>query len=447
VPPRTQYARSTGDVSIAFQTHGDGPVDLVLLTGFLSNVETLWEEPGLARAFDRLAEFARLILVDRRGVGMSDRLDKMAAPEEDVADVDAVLDCIGSEQAVLYGSAGGAIHAIRYVTARPERSKGLVLYGGFAKTTWAEDMPWARTTEERTIGFGTIVDHWGEGHNSQVLAPSAASDPWVRQWFARLERTALSPGMMRKLAPAIGEEDVRELLPRIAVPTLIMHRTDDELIDVRHSRYMAERIPGARYVELPGRDHLLSVGDSEALHGEIEEFLTGGPRTTAIDRRLLTVLFTDIVDGTARAARVGDARWRQLLSTHDHEVRAQLTRYGGREVKTIGDGFLAVFEGAPSQAVRCASAIVEATAAMAVPVRAGLHTGECEVVGDDVAGMAVNIAARICALAGAGEVMASGTTYGTVVGSGLSFGMQGLHDLRGVPGPWPVFPVGGAMNA
>lgn len=439
--PSTQYARSARDVSIAYQTHGAGPVDLLLLTGYLSNVETLWEEPGLARAFDRLAEFSRLVLMDRRGVGMSDRLDHPASPEEDVADVDAVLDAIGSSQAVIYGSAGGAIHAIRYVHARPDRARGLILYGGFAKTTWAEDMPWARTDEERAVGFGAIVDRWGEGHNSEVLAPSAAGDPWIRQWFARLERTSISPGMMRRLAAAIGGEDVRALLPEIAVPTLILHRVDDELIDVRHSRYMAERIPGARYVELPGRDHLLSVGDSEAIHGEIEEFLTGGPRRTAHDRRLLTVLFTDIVDGTARAARVGDGRWRTLLSAHDAEVRAQLARYGGREVKTIGDGFLAVFDGPPSQAVRCAKAIVAATAAMAVPVRAGLHTGECEVVGDDVAGMAVNIAARICALAGAGEVLASGTTYGTVVGSGLGFGMQSLHDLRGVPGPWPVFQV------
>lgn len=437
--PRTRYALSTGDVAIAHCVHGDGPLDLVLLTGTLSNVETLWEEPGLARAFDRLAEFARLVLVDRRGVGMSDRSDRVPTAEEDVADLDAVLDAIGSERAVVYGTTGGAIPAIRYAAARPDRTSHLILYAGFAKTTWAEDIPFARTDAERDAGFGAILDRWGEGHNSEVLAPSAKGDPWIRQWFARLERTALSPGMMRRLSAGLAEEDVRALLATIAVPTLVLHRTEDQLIDVRHSRYLAERIPGAKYVELPGQDHLLSVGDSEAVHGEIEEFLTGGPRRTAADRRLLTVLFTDIVDGTARAARVGDARWRALLSAHDAAVRAQLARYGGREVKTIGDGFLAVFDGPPSQAVRCAKAIVEATAGMAVPVRAGLHTGECEVVGDDVAGMAVNIAARISALAGAGEVLASGTTYGTVVGSGLSFGEQTLHALRGVPGEWPVF--------
>jgi class 3 adenylate cyclase len=439
VPPRTQYAKSAGEVMIAYQVHGDGPVDLVLLTGLLSNVETLWEEPGLARAFDRLAEFSRLVLMDKRGVGMSDRLERPATEEEDVADIDAVLDAIGSDGAVIYGTASGAIHAIEYVAARPGRARGLILYAGFAKTTWAEDIPWARTPEQRDEEFGAILERWGQGFNSELLAPSAAGDPWIRGWFSRLERTACSPGMMRMLSRHAAGQDVRHLLPRIAVPTLVMHRTGDELIDVRHSRYMAERIPGARYVELPGRDHLLSVGDSEAIHGEIEEFLTGGPRRSASDRRLLTVLFTDIVDGTARAARVGDARWRQLLAAHDAEVRAQLTRYGGREVKTIGDGFLAVFDGAPSPAVRCAAAIAEATEGLGVPVRMGLHTGECEVVGDDVAGMAVNIAARVCGLAGAGEILASGTTYGTVVGSGLRFDDAGLHALRGVPGEWPVF--------
>jgi pimeloyl-ACP methyl ester carboxylesterase len=442
VPPRTHYARSAGDVNIAYQVHGDGPVDLVLLTGLLSNVETLWEEPGLARGFDRLAEFARLILMDRRGVGMSDRFERAATEDEDVADVAAVLDAVGSEQAAIYGAATGAIHAIQFAVARPERTRALILYGGFAKTTRADDVPWASTPEDRADRVARMIDHWGDGVNAELLAPSAADDPHVRAWFSRLERTSLSPGTMVLLSAAMGEQDARPLLGRIAVPTLIMHRTDDQLIDVRHSRYMAERIPGARYVELPGRDHLVSLGDSEAIHGEIAEFLTGAPRTSALDRRLLTVLFTDIVEGTARAALIGDARWRSLLAAHDAEVRSQLVRFGGREVKTIGDGFLAVFDGPPSPAVRCARAIVQATAAMGVDVRAGLHTGECEVIGDDVGGMAVNIASRVCALASAREVLASGTTYGTVVGSGLPFEHAGLHVLRGVPGEWPIFRLG-----
>ena len=443
MPPRTHYARSAGDVNIAYQVCGEGPVDLLLITGILSNVETLWEEPGIARGFDRLAESTRLILMDRRGVGMSDRFERPATPEEDVADVDAVLDAVGSEEAGIYGTAGGAIQAVQYAVARPERTRALILYAGFVKTTRADDMPFAPTEEERAERIGRLLDHWGEGANTDLLAPSAAGDTQVRAWFSRLERTSVSPGTMRLLSDDLGAQDARDLLPRIAVPTLIMHRTDDQLIRVEHSRYMAARIPGARYVELPGRDHLVSMGDSEAVHGELVEFLTGAPRTTASDRSLLTVLFTDIVEGTARAAQLGDARWRTLLASHDTEVRRQLTRFGGREVKTIGDGFLAVFDGPPSPAVRCAKAIVQATSDLGVDVRAGLHTGECELLEGDVAGMAVHIAARVCALAGRSEVLASGTTYGTVVGSGLEFEWHGAHELRGVPGDWPVFRVAG----
>ncbi|HWT94291.1 MAG TPA: adenylate/guanylate cyclase domain-containing protein [Solirubrobacteraceae bacterium] len=436
--PTTRYARSKG-ATIAYQVHGDGPVDLLLLTGFLSNVETLWEEPGLARAFDRIASFARLILMDRRGVGMSDRFERAATPEEDVADIDAVLDAAGSPGAVLYGTAGGAPHAIQYVAARPERARGLILYAGFARVTHAPDMPWADPTDVREARIARMIEHWGEGLNADLLAPSAADDPRFRSWFARLERTSTSPGTMQKLWAELEHLDVRPLLPGISVPALVLHRTEDALIDVRHSRDIAARIPGAKLVELPGRDHLLSVGDAEAIHGQIEEFVTGGRRVTRVDRRLLTVLFTDIAGGTARAAQVGDGRWRDLLAGHDATVRRQLARFGGREVKTTGDGFLAVFEGPPSPAVRCARAVVREAAELGVPVRAGLHTGECEIVGDDVAGMAVNIAARVCALAQGGEALASGTTYGTVVGSGLPFADAGSHVLRGVPGEWPIF--------
>ena len=437
--PRTHYARSTGDVNIAYQVHGDGPVDLLLLTGILSNVETLWEEPGIARGFDRLAECTRLILMDRRGVGMSDRFERPATPEEDVADIDAVLDAVGSEQAAVYGTAGGAIQTVQYAVARPERTRALILYAGFVKTTRTDDLPWADTVEERNARIDRLLAHWGEGANTDLLAPSASGDAQIRSWFSRLERTSASPGTWAMLARALGDHDARDLLGKITVPTLIMHRADDRLIDVRHSRYMAERIPGARYVELPGQDHLVSMGDSEAVHGEIVEFLTGQPRTGAADRRLLTVLFTDIVDGTARAAQLGDARWRSLLSSHDAEIRSQLARFGGRAVKTTGDGILAVFDGPPSPAVRCAKAIVQATGELGVEVRAGLHTGDCEVVADDVAGMAGNIAARVCAMADARQVLASGTTFGTVVGSGMNWEYLGSHDLKGVPGEWPIF--------
>ena len=438
MPPRTRYARSQG-ANIAYSVHGEGEVTLLLLTGMLSNVETLWEDPGLARALERLGEFARVVTVDRRGIGMSDRFDRAVTPEEDVSDIEAVLDEVGVEEAAIYGTASGAMPAIRFAAARPARTRALILYAGFVRVTRADDMPWLDTPEQREARIAPILDNWGEGVNTEFLAPSAAGDPRIRAWFSRLERTSGPPGTMRRYMHDLAEQDVRDLLPRIEVPTLVLHRTDDRLMDVRHSRYIAEHVPGARYVELPGEDHLLSLGDSEAIHGEIEEFLTGRRRGGAAGRLLLTVLFTDIVGGTARAARDGDARWRALLAAHDAEVRVELERFGGREVKTTGDGFLAVWDGPPSQAVRCARAIVAGTEALGVEVRAGLHTGECETVGDDVAGMAVHIAARVCAMAPAGAVLASGTTYGTVVGSGLAFEDLGGHDLRGVPGRWPIF--------
>ena len=436
---RCRYARS-GDVTIAYSASGEGDVAVLLLTGILSNVETLWEEPGLARAFERFMQFGRLLLMDRRGVGMSDRLELPPTREEQVADIDAVLDAAGVEQVAVLGAAGGTPQAVAYAAMRPERTRALILYGGFSRTVRAPDMPWADTPEEREARVEMLLENWGEGSNTALLAPSMADDPTVRDWFARLERTSASPGRMRALMHEMGETDVRDLLPQIHVPALVMHRTGDRLIDVEHSRYMAARIPGAKLVEFPGDDHLMSVGDTEAIAGEIEEFLTDGRRRPA-DRQLLTVLFTDIVGGTARAAELGDGRWRDVLAGHDAEVRRQLARFGGREVKTIGDGFLAVFEGPPSPAVRCARAILSATEDLGVHVRAGLHTGECELVEDDVAGMAVHIAARVCAEAGAGEALASGTTYGTVVGSGLSFEDRGSHELRGVPGRWPIFRV------
>jgi class 3 adenylate cyclase/alpha-beta hydrolase superfamily lysophospholipase len=439
VPPVTRYATS-GDVSIAYQVHGDGPLDLLFVPGLFSHLEVLWEEPGVARMFDRLGSLGRLILLDRRGNGMSDAVAEPPSIADELADIDAVLDAAGSERAVLTGYTTGGAYVMQYAVARPERVQALCLYATFARTTRSDDLPWADTPQERAARLQVIFDHWGEGSNAHLLAPSLAGDPAFRAWFARLERLSAGPGQMRMLAGHLGGTDVRALLGRIAVPTLVLHRSGDRLIDVRHSRYLAERIPGARYVELDGEDNLPSAGDTEAFVGEIEEFLTGG-RSSAADRRLLTVLFTDIVDGTRRAAELGDRRWRDLLAAHDTAVRRQLARFGGREVKTTGDGFLAVFDGAPSVAVRAAAAIAGELADRGVRARAGLHTGECELIGDDVGGMAVHIAARVCGLAGAGEVLASGTTFGTVVGAGLGFEDAGAHELRGVPGLWPIFRV------
>lgn len=434
----TRYARS-GDYNIAFQVHGDGPIDLFYLLGALSHLEALWDEPGVARLLDRLASFARVIVMDRRGIGMSDPIEADVPLEEEVDDISAVLDAAGSERAALYGYTAGGPYVVQYAAKYPKRVRALVLYATFAKTTRTEDMPWADTEEERDARIAHLIDHWGEGLNMALLAPSARADPGLQQWFGRLERMSASPGQMRRQTENLGKVDVRHLLPRLRVPTLVMHRTGDQVIDVRHSRYIAERIPGAKYVELPGGDSLPFVGDTEAYVGEIQEFLTGGRAHHQPDRQLLTVLFTDIAEGTTRAAQLGDRRWRDLLAAHDAEVRRQLARFGGKEVKTIGDGFLAVFDGPPSPAVRCAHAIVQRTGELGVGVRAGLHTGECEVIGDDVGGMAVHIAARVSAQAQPGEVIASGTTFGTVVGSGMEWTSLGSRALKGVPGEWPLF--------
>jgi class 3 adenylate cyclase len=283
-----------------------------------------------------------------------------------------------------------------------------------------------------------MAEQWGTGANLEVVAPSRVDDAGMRTWLARLERLSASPGEVRAMAQTFGANDIRADLPELNVPTLILHRSGDRMIDVRHSRYIAERVPGARFVELEGIDNLPSSGDSGAVLGEIEEFLTGG-RSRSVERALLTVLFSDIVGSTAHAARMGDARWREALAAHDNAIRRELDRFGGREVKTIGDAFLATFDGAPSPAVRCAREIVAAVATLGLELRVGLHTGECEVIGDDVGGMAVHIAARVAGAAQPGQVLASGTTYGTVVGSGLHWDDHGARPLAGVPGLWPIF--------
>ena len=435
-PPPTRYARS-GDHRIAYQVHGDGPVDTLYILGALSHLEVFWEEPGFGRLLDRMGSFARVITMDARGVGMSDPAEGETTLDDDVEDMHAVLDAVGSESAAVFGYAAGGPYAIQFAARAPERVRALLLYSTFSTAVQTDDVPWADPRDVREERIDRMLEHWGEGVQIAALAPSAAADEGLRTWFARLERLSASPGQMRMLTKRMGETDVTDLLPQLRVPTLVMHRSGDRVIDPRHARFLAERIPGAKLVELPGDDNLPFLGDVEAYVGEIEEFLTGGRSANEPNRRLLTVLFTDICDGTARAAQLGDRRWRDLLAKHDEEVRRQLGRFGGKEVKTIGDGFLAVWEGPPSPAVRCARAIVQA--GLGVDVRAGLHTGECEIIGDDIGGMAVHIAARVSALAGPNEVMASGTTFGTVVGSGLEWESAGSRALKGVPGEWPLF--------
>ena len=438
MPPVTQYARS-GDVNLAFQIHGEGPTDVLFNVGLISHLEVLWEEPGVARTLDRLGSFTRVILMDRRGTGLSDPISGEVPIEEEIEDITAVLDAAGSERATLYGYTASAPYILRYAATHPERVRAVILYAPMAVANADDEAPFALTPEEREQNLETMSERWGQGANADLMGPRARADPRVRQWFARLERLGASPGVMRLLQQNFAKSDPRDVLDRIRVPTLLLHRTNDPMINIGHSRLLARRIPGAKLVELEGDETLPFLGDTEAIVGEVEEFLTGGRRGSTPQRALLTVLFTDICDGTQHAAALGDGRWRDLLSAHDGAVRRAIDRHGGREVKTVGDGFIAVFDGAPSDAVRAARDAVRDTADLGVEVRAGLHTGECELLGDDIGGMAVHIAARVGALAGPREVLASGTTFGTVVGSGLEWDYQGDRELKGVPARWPLF--------
>ena len=441
--PVTRYTRS-GEASIAYQVVGEGRLDLLFMTGWISQVEHLWESAGLRRLLERLAVFARLILFDRRGTGLSDSSGVPYTLEQEAEDALAVLDAVGSERAAVFTYGIGGPVAALLAAERPDRIGALIMYASIARAVWAPDYDWAMTREERAAWIERAVDSWGaiDHPGIPVMAPTMADDPALVSWFARLQRLAASPGDARELLSAAAELDVREHLPRIRVPTLVMHRSGDTAWDPRHSRYIAEHIPGARYVELEGTDSLPFLGDSDAIVEEIEEFLTGGRGAGERSRALLTVMFTDIVDATSRAAELGDSRWRDLLARHDEELRKELRRFDGREVKTVGDGFLATFAGAPSQALRCALAITESTRELGIEVRVGMHTGECELIGDDVGGMAVHIASRVSGLAGASEVLVSGTVFGTVVGGPFTFTDRGFHELKGVPGRWPLFALG-----
>jgi class 3 adenylate cyclase len=436
---RVRWAQS-GEANIAYRVLGEGKIDLVFLGGLTSHIEVLLEEPGLRRWWERLGSIARVILVDRRGLGMSDRIHGPLSLEEEVADLDAVLDAVGAGRVVIQAYAAGGPLAIEYASRRPERTLALILYACMVATERDDELPWADTRAGRRERFARLTEHWGTGANLDDMAPSAADDPRVREWLGKLERSSTTPAGLQRIAENLEGIDVRPRLGGLRVPTLVVHRTGDRLIDVGHSRVLADRIPGARLVELPGHDSLPMIGDTDALLGEIEEFLTGHRTvTSSLQRRLLTVLFTDIVDATGHAARMGDARWRDLLAAHDDAIRREVERYGGREVKTVGDGYIAAFKGPPSDALRCARTVVAAVRGLGIRIRAGLHTGECELIGGDVGGMAVHIAARVCDMAAPDEILTSGTVYGTVVGSGLEFEMRGSHELRGVPGPWPIF--------
>jgi pimeloyl-ACP methyl ester carboxylesterase len=443
--PQTEFAKS-GDVSIAYQVVGDGPIDLVLVLGFSTHLELQWEAPPFAHFCERLASFSRLIVFDKRGTGLSDPVTEVPTLEERIDDVRAVMDGVGSERAALFGVSEGGPMSVLFAASHPERANALVLHGAMGRTTEAPDYPWAAPAEalrEATDEF--IAPFWGQDAEGMIdlFAPSFAGDPEALELTARMERNAASPAMVQQIFEMFLDIDVRAILPTINVPTLVLHRRGDRVVNWRAGQELASQIPGARYAELPGIDHLPWAGDSEAVVGEVEEFLTGARSVPEPDRVLATVMFTDIVGSTERAAELGDARWRELLSSHEAMVRRELARFRGREVKTLGDGHLATFDG-PARAVRCGEAIAAAAGDLDLEVRIGLHTGEVELMNGDVGGIAVHIAARIGSAAGAGEVLVSSTVKDLVAGSGLDFDDRGTKELKGVPGEWHLFAAAGS---
>ena len=440
MPPETRYARS-GDVGIAYQVVGEGSMDLVLAFPFVSHLDLLWESPALAHFVRRLGSFARVIVFDRRGVGLSDPVEGAATLEERMDDVRAVMDAAGSERASLLGMSEGATMCMLFAATYPERTSALVLWGAMARSTAAEDYPWAVPREALLEANEELVSPlWGQGATIEIFSPSLADDPAAREFQARFERQAASPMRVRQLFEMFLDTDVRGALPLVQAPTLIMHRRGDRAVNYRAARWLAEQIEGSRYVEFEGEDHFPWVGGSEAPLATIEEFLTGVRPAPAPERVLATVLFTDIVDSTRLASKLGDRRWRSLLEEHQKVVRASLERFGGREVKTTGDGFLAVFDG-PTRAVECARAVAEAMPSLSIEVRAGLHTGEVELMEEDVGGIAVHVAARIAALADPSAVLASRTVRDLAAGSGIQFDSVGRQTLKGVAEEWEVYRV------
>ena len=437
--PQTRYAKS-GDVNIAYQVLGQGPPDLVLIPGWVSNIEIFWEEPAVVRFFTRLASFSRLILFDKRGTGLSDRVAEMPNLETRMDDVRAVLDTVGSERAALFGYSEGGVLCALFAATYPNRASALIMHGSYARLTSAPDYPWGLNEQERSAFVDQAVREWGAPIGIDMRAPSMATDERFRQWWARFLRLSASPAAFATLSHMNAQMDIRQVLPAIRVPTLILHSVNDRNLDVRGSRYLAERIPGAKLVELSGPDHVPWLSDADIVVDEVEEFLTGARHAPEPERVLATVMFTDIVGASERAAGLGDRRWHDLLDSHHALIRRQLNHFRGREIDTAGDGFLATFDG-PARAVRCASTISDGVRSLGIEVRAGLHTGECEMMGDKLAGIAVHIGSRVAALARPGEVLVSSTVKDLVAGSGLSFQDRGIQSLKGIPGEWRLFAV------
>jgi pimeloyl-ACP methyl ester carboxylesterase len=435
--PAIRYAQS-GDIDIAYQVLGDGPPDIVFVAGFITHLTVLWEDPSYRSFCERLASFARLILFDKRGMGLSDRV-RAGTLEERMDDVRAVMDATGSRRAALVGVSEGGPLSMLFAAAHPERTQALILCGAEVKEERTDDWPWGENTRaEFEATMADLPERWGRGVGIKWIMPSRGEDESLERWWGSMTAQAASPRAAEAFMRVGFGIDVRHVAPSIAVPTLIVHTVHDQICHVENARWLARNIPNSRYLELDGLDHVPWGDRSDEIVGEIQEFLTGTRDAGTPDTVLATVLFTDIVDSTAHASRIGDRRWRELLTSHNDRIRRELDRHRGREIDTTGDGFLASFDG-PARAIRCARAAIESVRDLGLQLRAGLHTGECEILDGKLGGIAVHIGARVAALAGPGEVLVSGTVRDLVAGSGIEFLDRGLARLKGVEGEWRLF--------
>ena len=439
--PETKYAKS-GDYHIAYQAIGTGPLDLVFMHGWISHIEHMWEEPRMARFLNRLASFSRLILLDKRGTGLSDPvpLDRLPTLEERMDDVCAVLDAVGSERAAFLGTSEAGALSLLFAATYPSRTTALVLLNSYARLAYAPDYPQGIPAEQSQGLLQAIEEGWGKGVAFEALVASQADNASMKSWWARYQRLAASPGAAVRLLQSALETDARSVLPTITVPVLVLHRAGDPFTGPEHGRYLAERVPGAKFVELSGVDHLFFAEDMDLLLSEIQEFLTGVPEAREPDRLLATVMFVDIVGSTEHATRLGDRQWRDVLDRYYAIARRQFVRFRGREIGTAGDGLFATFDG-PARAIRCARTIADEVSVLEIAVRVGIHSGECEVIGDNLGGIAVHTGARIAGQASPSEVLVSSTVRDLVAGSGIRFEDRGRHPLKGVPGEWSLFAV------
>lgn len=444
--PETKYARSN-NINIAYQVVGNGPIDIVYIPGWVSNIDMMWVNPMLSGFLSGLAKFSRLILFDKRGTGLSDRITELSTLEERMDDIRVVMEAVGSERAVLFGHSEGGAASVLFAATYPQHTRALITFGSYAKRRYSKDYPWAPTPEERQKFYDMIENSWGGGAmDLESLAPSMVDDQEFMDWMASYLRSGASPGAALALARMNTEVDITNVLDSVKVPTLLLYRKGDFDVKVEEGKYIASRIKGSKFVELPGSDHLFWVGATHDVLTEIAEFVTGTRPAVVYDRVLATMLFTDIVGSTKQLMEKGDKKWKEILEKHNQIVRKELSRFRGREIKNTGDGFLATFDG-PSRAVRCAEAIREAVQPLNIQITAGIHTGECELIGsNDIGGIAVHTASRVQSSARPNEILVSETVKHLISGSGMDFTYLGPKSLKGLTGEIQLYALKSVLN-